>query len=149
MMRVLFVCLGNICRSPSAEGVFRDLAAEAGLAVSTDSAGTSDWHVGSPPYAPMQKAAQARGFDLSDLRARQFTAGDFNQFDLIIGMDHSNLDIIERLRPLGSQTSVRVFTDFAPETGMDHVPDPYYTRDFDQTLDLVQAASRGLIRYLS
>ena len=149
MIRVLFVCLGNICRSPSAEGVFRDLAAEAGLAVETDSAGTSDWHVGSPPYAPMQEAAKTRGFDFSDLRARQFMTGDFDRFDLIIGMDDSNLDNIERLRPPGSQTPVRIFTDFAPETGMNHVPDPYYTRDFDQTLDLVQAASRGLITYLS
>lgn len=147
--RVLFVCLGNICRSPSAEGVFRALAAEAGLKVETDSAGTMDWHVGSPPYGPMQKAAKERGFDLSDLRARQFTARDFDAFDLIIGMDDSNLENIERLRPAGSQTPVQIFTDFASETGMDHVPDPYYTRDFDQTLDLVQAASLGLIARLS
>ncbi|WP_133489233.1 low molecular weight protein-tyrosine-phosphatase [Aliiroseovarius marinus] len=147
--RVLFVCLGNICRSPSAEGVFRALASEAGLKVETDSAGTMDWHVGSPPYGPMQSAAKTRGFDLSDLRARQFTARDFDAFDLIIGMDDSNLENIERLRPAGSQTPVQIFTDFAPETGMDHVPDPYYTRDFDQTLDLVQAASLGLIARLS
>ncbi|MCK0171185.1 low molecular weight protein-tyrosine-phosphatase [Aliiroseovarius sp. S1123] len=147
--RVLFVCLGNICRSPSAEGVFRTLAAEAGLEVVTDSAGTSDWHVGEAPYAPMQAAAKARGVDLSDLRARQFTSRDFETFDLIIGMDDSNLDNIERLRPKGSQTPVQIFTDFAPEVGVDHVPDPYYTRDFDQTLDLVQAASLGLIAQLS
>ncbi|NDW53270.1 low molecular weight protein-tyrosine-phosphatase [Aliiroseovarius sp. PrR006] len=147
--RILFVCLGNICRSPSAEGVFRALAAEAGLEVETDSAGTSDWHVGNPPYAPMQAAAKARGFDLSDLRARQFTARDFEAFDLIIGMDDSNVGSIERLRPAGSQTPVQIFTDFTSETGMDHVPDPYYTRDFDQTLDLVQAASLGLIARLS
>ncbi|SPF75208.1 Low molecular weight protein-tyrosine-phosphatase YfkJ [Aliiroseovarius pelagivivens] len=147
--RVLFVCLGNICRSPSAEGVFRALAGQAGLTVETDSAGTSDWHVGDAPYAPMQSAAKSRGFDLSDLRARQFTARDFEEFDLIIGMDDSNIDNIERLRPSGSQTPVQLFTDFAPETGMDHVPDPYYTRDFDQTLDLVQTASLGLIKQLS
>jgi protein-tyrosine phosphatase len=147
--RVLFVCLGNICRSPSAEGVFRTLAAEAGLEVVTDSAGTSDWHVGEAPYAPMQAAAKARGVDLSDLRARQFTSRDFETFDLIIGMDDSNLDNIERLRPKGSQTPVQIFTDFAPEVGVDHVPDPFYTRDFDQTLDLVQAASLGLIAQLS
>lgn len=147
--RVLFVCLGNICRSPSAEGVFRALAAEVGLKVETDSAGTSDWHVGEAPYAPMQAAAKARGFDLSDLRARQITTRDFEAFDLIIGMDDSNVGNIERLRPVGSQTPVQIFTDFAPEAGMDHVPDPYYTRDFDQTLDLVQAASMGLIARLS
>ena len=147
--RVLFVCLGNICRSPSAEGVCRALAAQAELEVETDSAGTSDWHEGEAPYAPMQAAAKARGFDLSDLRARQFTARDFETFDLIIGMDDSNLDNIELLRPAGSQTPVQLFTEVAPETGMDHVPDPYYTRDFDQTLDLVQAASLGLIARLS
>ncbi|MCK0141658.1 low molecular weight protein-tyrosine-phosphatase [Aliiroseovarius sp. F20344] len=146
--RVLFVCLGNICRSPSAEGVFRALATKAGLDVITDSAGTSNWHVGDPPYTPMQAAAKLRGVDLSDLRARQFTARDFDQFDLIIGMDDSNIDNIEHLRPTGSQTPVRLFTDFAPEAGMDHVPDPYYTRDFDQTLDLVQVASVGLIKHL-
>ncbi|MCK0126496.1 low molecular weight phosphotyrosine protein phosphatase [Gelidibacter sp. F2691] len=145
---VLFVCLGNICRSPSAEGIFRSLATEAGLDVLTDSAGTSNWHVGDPPYVPMQVAAKLRDFDLSDLRARQFTARDFEQFDMIIGMDDSNIDNIENLRPEGSQTPVRLFTDFAPEAGMDHVPDPFYTRDFDQTLDLVQAASVGLIKHL-
>ncbi|WP_424944760.1 low molecular weight protein-tyrosine-phosphatase [Aliiroseovarius crassostreae] len=147
---VLFVCLGNICRSPSAEGVFRTIAADLApdLDLMIDSAGTSDWHVGDAPYAPMQQAARTRGHDLSSLRARQFQAEDFDRFDLIIGMDRDNLANMERLRPAGDQTPLRVFTDFAPETGMDHVPDPYYTRDFDQTLDLVEAASRGLVRYL-
>lgn len=147
---VLFVCLGNICRSPSAEGVFRTVAADLApdLNLVIDSAGTSDWHVGDPPYAPMQRAAKARGHDLSRLRARQFQAEDFDRFDLIIGMDRDNLANMERLRPAGAQTPLHVFTEFAPETGMDHVPDPYYTRDFDQTLDLVEAASRGLVRYL-
>ncbi len=146
-MRILFVCLGNICRSPSAEGVFATLAAD--LDVELDSAGTSDWHVGEPPYDPMQKAARARGYDLSRLRARQFSAVDFDRFDLIIGMDADNLARIEALRPAGSDTTVAVFTDYAPEAGYDHVPDPYYTRDFDQTLDLVEQASRGLIATLS
>lgn len=138
--RILFVCLGNICRSPAAEGVFRTLAPEA----QTDSAGTSDWHVGEPPYGPMQAAAKARGYDLGDLRARQFRAGDFDDFDLIIAMDASNLDNIERLRPAGNDTPVRLFTDYAPGTGMDHVPDPYYTRDFDGVLELIEEASEGL-----
>ncbi len=144
--RVLFVCLGNICRSPSAEGVFAALSK--GLDVQIDSAGTSDWHVGDPPYGPMQAAARARGYDLSPLRARQVSARDFDDFDLIIGMDGDNLSNMERLRPAGNQTPLCVFTDYAPETGADHVPDPYYTRDFDQTLDLVEAASRGLITTL-
>jgi len=144
--RILFVCLGNICRSPTAEGVFAALAAD--LDVALDSAGTSDWHVGEPPHGPMQKAARARGYDLSTLRARQFTAADFDRFDLIIGMDADNLSRIEALRPTGNDTPVAVFTDYAPEAGFDHVPDPYYTRDFDQTLDLVERASQGLIAAL-
>ena len=139
-MRVLFVCLGNICRSPTAEGVFRQIAGD----VATDSAGTSDWHLGEPPYGPMQAAARARGYDLSDLRARQFTAADFDRFDLIIGMDASNIANMERLRPAGNETPVRLFTDYAPERGLQEVPDPYYTRDFDGALDLVEACARGL-----
>ena len=138
-MKILFVCLGNICRSPSAEGVFRDVAPE----VEVDSAGTGAWHVGEPPYGPMQKAARARGYDLSDLRARQFTSEDFETFDLIIGMDESNLTNIERLRPAGNETPVRLFTDYANGRA-DAVPDPYYTRDFDGTLDLIEECARGL-----
>lgn len=138
--RILFVCLGNICRSPAAEGVFRDLAPE----VKTDSAGTGNWHVGDPPYAPMQRAAKARGFDISDLRARQFHAGDFADFDLIVGMDDTNIQNIECLRPAGHHTVVKRFTDYAPKAGMNHVPDPYYTRDFDGVLDLIEQAAGGL-----
>ena len=137
---ILFVCLGNICRSPAAEGVFRALAPN----VHTDSAGTGGWHVGEPPYGAMQKAAQARGIDLSDLRARQFRADDFTRFDLIIAMDAQNLRDIEALRPKGNATPVRLFTDYAPGEGIDQVTDPYYTRDFDGTLDLIEQAAHGL-----
>lgn len=140
-MKVLFVCLGNICRSPAAEGVFRAMAPE----VETDSAGTGSWHVGEPPYGPMQTAARDRGYDLSDLRARQFRAADFERFDLIVGMDDSNLANMERLRPAGNETPVRLFTDYAPESGANEVPDPYYTRDFDGALDLVERCARGLV----
>ncbi|MDQ2094774.1 low molecular weight protein-tyrosine-phosphatase [Rhodalgimonas zhirmunskyi] len=143
-MKVLFVCLGNICRSPAAEGVFRTLA---GGAHEIDSAGTSDWHVGEPPYGPMQAAAGARGIDLSPLRARQFEAGDFTRFDLIIGMDAANIAAIERLRPDGAATPVRLFTDYAQGRGSE-VPDPYYTRDFDGALDLIEACAEGLLRDL-
>lgn len=138
--RILFVCLGNICRSPAAEGVFRALCPEA----ETDSAGTASYHAGEPPYGPMQAAARARGLDISDLRARQFRRADFGSFDLIIAMDASNLENIEALRPAGSETPVRLFTDYAPESGSDHVPDPYYTRDFGGCLDLIEQAARGL-----
>ncbi len=142
--RILFVCLGNICRSPAAEGVFRARAPHH----ASDSAGTAGWHVGNPPYGPMQEAADARGVVLGDLRARQFAAEDFNRFDLIIGMDANNISDIENLRPAGNETPVRLLTDFAPHLGADHVPDPYYTRDFDGALDLIEAAVDGLTDYL-
>jgi len=144
-MRVLFVCLGNICRSPAAEGVFRSVA---GDAHHIDSAGTSDWHVGDPPYGPMQAAARARGVDLSPLRARQFTAADFDIFDLVIAMDAENLSNMERLRPPGNATELHLFTDYAPDTGANHVPDPYYTRDFDGALDLIETCATGLAHAL-
>ncbi len=96
----------------------------------------------------MQKAALARGIRLDDLRARQFVAADFNQFDLIIGMDADNIADIEALRPAGNQTPVRLLTDFAPHSGADHVPDPYYTRDFDGSLDLIEIAVEGLDAHL-
>lgn len=146
--RVLFVCLGNICRSPAAEAVFRNLALSAELKVIADSAGTGDWHVGNAPYGPMQSAARQRGFELSKLRARQFRLQDFSEFDLILAMDRENVAAIEALRPRGNDTPVRLFLDYLPEAGIDEVPDPYFTRDFDQALDLVEAASAGLIAQL-
>ncbi len=142
--RILFVCLGNICRSPAAEGAFRARAPHH----ATDSAGTSGWHIGDPPYGPMQDAARARGLNLGDLRARKFITADFDRFDLIIGMDDNNIADIEALRPPGNKTPVRLLTDFAPETGADHVPDPYYTRDFDDALDLIETAVNGLKTHL-
>lgn len=142
--KILFVCLGNICRSPAAEGVFRQMCPGA----ETDSAGTGGWHVGEPPYGPMQQAARARGYDLSDLRARQFRRNDFDLFDLIVVMDDANLRDVEALRPPANETPVRLFTDYVPDSGADHVPDPYYTRDFDGALDLIERASEGLKRAL-
>ncbi|WP_109313468.1 low molecular weight protein-tyrosine-phosphatase [Ruegeria sp. AU67] len=142
--RILFVCLGNICRSPAAEGAFRARAPHH----ATDSAGTSGWHIGAPPYGPMQMAALSRGIQLEDLRARQFVPADFDRFDLIIGMDADNIADIEALRPAGNETPVRPLTDFAPHIGADHVPDPYYTRDFDGALDLIEAAVEGLDAHL-
>jgi protein-tyrosine phosphatase len=138
-MKVLFVCLGNICRSPSAEGVFREISD-----CVTDSAGTGGWHVGAPPYGPMLEAAARRGYDFSDLRARQFRREDFADFDLIVGMDDANIRDIETLRPSGNKTPVQLFTNFAPELGAKQVPDPYYTRDFDGALDLIESCAKGL-----
>lgn len=141
-MRILFVCLGNICRSPTAEGVLRALDPT----LTIDSAGTSDWHIGSPPYAPAVDAAARRGYDLAPLRARQFVADDFCGFDLILAMDGKNLHDIERLRPSKSGTEVRLFLDYAEGRQGQDVPDPYYTRDFDGALDLIEFAAKGLLK---
>ena len=149
MTRILFVCLGNICRSPSAEGVVRTVAGKAGLKVTLDSAGTGDWHTGEPPCPGMVEACARRDFDISRLRARQMHPDDFSRFDLIIGMDPSNIDDIEAIRPTGSATPVRMFTDYAPETGATHIPDAYYTRDYDGALDLIEACAAGLTRDLA
>ncbi|MGJ8623228.1 MAG: low molecular weight protein-tyrosine-phosphatase [Yoonia sp.] len=132
-MRVLFVCLGNICRSPAAEGVMRALAPDWTI----DSAGTGGWHVGDPPYGPMQEAAKARGIHLGDLRARQFSTADFEDFDLIVAMDRQNRADIEALRPAGNATPVRLMADR-------DVPDPYYTRNFDVALDMIADAAKAL-----
>ena len=131
-MRVLCVCLGNICRSPAAEAAMR------ARGVDVDSAGTGGWHVGKPPYQPMQVAGRAFGRDLSTLRARQFSAADFANFDLILAMDEENAADIERLRPSGSITPVRLFADRA-------VPDPYYTRDFQGAWQIIEEAADRLI----
>ncbi len=140
---ILFVCLGNICRSPAAEATVRALAPHLKL----DSAGTGAWHIGEPPYAPMQAAAQRRGIDMSDLRARQFQQQDFWNFDLIIAMDSDNIANIERQRPRNCETQVRLFTDFC-NTAETAIPDPYYTRDFDGALDLVARCAQGLVAEL-
>jgi len=138
---ILFVCLGNICRSPAAEAVFRALSDGTGAGIAVDSAGILDLHVGNPPYGPMITHAAARGVDLSHLRARQFCAADFDAFDLIITMDAQNLADAERLRPPG--------LGYAPETGIQNVPDPYYTGDFEAALDLIEQASHGLLKSLT
>lgn len=139
--RILFVCLGNICRSPAAEAVLR-----ARSDAPCDSAGTGDWHVGAPPYAPMRAALEARGFDAAALRARQVTAADFAAFDLIVAMDPQNAADLEALRPTGrgAQTPVRLLTSYLAE-GPDAVPDPYFTRDFDGALDLIDRAVAAMI----
>jgi protein-tyrosine phosphatase len=142
MTRILFVCLGNICRSPAAEGVTRAMAAARGLGLVLDSAGTGDWHVGNPAHPPMVAAAHARGWDLSALRARQIARADFDRFDLILAMDRANLAAIERLRPPGGATPVRLFL------GEAEVPDPYLDGSFDAALALVEAGAARLLDQL-
>lgn len=153
--RLLFVCQGNICRSPLAEGVFAHMAAEAGLgdAFHLDSAGTAGWNVGNPPDSRALAVAAARGIDISHLRARQVTRDDFGRFDLVLAMDEDNL---QTLRGLAGDRSgdpgarIRPFLDFAPDMGLAGVPDPYYggRQGFEDVLDMLEAASRGLLAHL-
>lgn len=147
-MRVLFVCLGNICRSPTAEGVFRHRAQQAGLAerVTVDSAGTSDWHLGKAPDGRSAQAAAARGYDLSSLRGRQVQPEDFARFDLILAMDHDNLSHLQKLRPAGSGAELDLFLR-RYQLALDEVPDPYYggADGFEQVLDLIEQASDALL----
>lgn len=145
---ILFVCLGNICRSPTAHGVFATLARQAQLDVYIESAGTGGWHVGDPPDARAMQEAAVRGYDLSSLRAQQVKSEDFDRFDLIIAMDHSNMAALERLRPMGNLTETALFLSYA-KTDRAEVPDPYYEGGFDLVLDLIEEASRGLIARLS
>ena len=151
-MRILFVCLGNICRSPTAEGVFTAVAAREApdLRVEVDSAGTASYHVGQAPDPRTRAAALRRGYDLSPLRARVVEPPDFERFDLILAMDHENLSDLKRRAPRSAQERVRLFLEFAPELGTTDVPDPYYggPNGFEEVLDLVEAASRGLIRHV-
>ena len=142
---ILFVCLGNICRSPAAEGVVRDRAAARGMDLTLDSAGTGDWHVGDPPHPPMIAAARARGVDLTALRGRQVTADDFRRFDLILAMDAQNLSDLGRIRPADATADLAAFTDHHPDPAVTAVPDPYYTGDFDGALDLIETAADGLL----
>jgi protein-tyrosine phosphatase len=132
--RILCVCLGNICRSPTAEAVLRARLPGARI----DSAGTAGWHMGNPPYGPAMQAAASRGYDLTDQRARQVNVADFNRFDLILAMDRQNLADLEALAPADTTAELRLFLD--PLGGGD-VPDPYFTRDFDGALDLIERAA--------
>jgi protein-tyrosine phosphatase len=151
-VKILFVCLGNICRSPTAEGVFLHLLQRQApeLKVTVDSAGTAGYHIGAAPDARSQRHALLRGIDLSGLRARQLTPQDHRQFDLILAMDADNLAAINAHRPRGATARVQLFMDYAPELGESQVPDPYYggESDFERVLDLTDAAARGLIRAL-
>jgi protein-tyrosine phosphatase len=150
-MKVLFVCLGNICRSPTAEGVVRAIAAREfpGIGIELDSAGTADYHVGEPPDRRSIATARRRGYEISGLRARQVAATDFARFDHILAMDRANLAELER-RAGGGRARVGLFMAYAPGQG-DEVPDPYHggVEDFERVVDLCEAAARGLMAALS
>jgi protein-tyrosine phosphatase len=146
---ILFVCMGNICRSPTAQGVFRDMVDKQGLSeyISTDSAGTINYHAGSKPDRRARETAVKRGLDLSDLRARMVTSDDFERFDYVIAMDRSNYADLEAICPPGREERLHLFLDFAPDQPIREVPDPYYggVAGFDRVFDLVEEASRGLL----
>lgn len=151
-MRVLFVCLGNICRSPTAEVVLRTVAAREApeLELEVDSAGTAAYHVGEPPDPRTREAAARRGYDLTAPRARIVEPADFERFDLILAMDREILRVLRRRAPKTAHQRLRLFLEFAPEAGPEDVPDPYYggPNGFEEVLDLVEAATRALLAHL-
>lgn len=149
MTRVLFVCLGNICRSPTAEAVFRTRAAAADLPCAADSAGTGAWHEGEAPDRRAQSEARKRGYDLSHQRARKATAEDFRDFDMIFAMDRSNLASLSRLHPKNGGARLSLFLDLLPTQSLRDVPDPYYEDGFDKVLDLIEDGCDALIRQIS
>lgn len=146
---VLFVCLGNICRSPTAHGVFEAQVASAGLAdrVWIDSAGTGAWHVGEAPDSRATAAALERGYHLEHLRARQVSREDFQRFDYLLAMDRQNLQVLNSLAPADARARPRLFLEFARRSESREVPDPYYGVDggFQHVLDLVEDACEGLL----
>lgn len=150
--KVLFVCMGNICRSPTAESVFRRYVNIAGLSglVTIDSAGTHGYHLGSPPDARTVAAAAKRRYDLNGLKARRVREADFADFDYLLAMDRANLDYLTEKCPPGHHGKLRLFLDYAPEAVHREVPDPYYggIEGFELVLDLVEQASEGLLDHL-
>jgi protein-tyrosine phosphatase len=149
---VCFVCLGNICRSPTAEAVMLHMVGEAGLAdrIDIDSAGTGDWHIGEAPDARAQQAGGRRGYDLAPLRARQIGAKDFERFDLVVAMDDANVSALENVCPPASRDKIRLLMEFAPQMNTRVVADPYFGGEagFETVLDQCEAACAGLLAAL-
>jgi protein-tyrosine phosphatase len=150
---VLFVCTGNICRSPTAEAIFRKLVADAGLSetILADSAGTHAYHVGEAPDPRAQDAAARRGYDLSVLRARRIDRTDFQRFDLIVAMDRSHLSMLSRMAEPAAAQKLKLMMSYAKRFRQQDVPDPYYgaPREFEEVLDLLEDAALGLFERLS
>ena len=148
-IKVLFVCMGNICRSPTAHGIFRKMVEDAGLQaqIEIDSAGTHAYHVGNPPDSRSLQTGRGRGLDFSDLSARQAKSADFDNFDYVLAMDKDNFRNLKAICPEGQESRLYMFMDFAPHLKIKEVPDPYYGGDsgFEQVFDMVEAASKGLL----
>lgn len=155
-MKILFVCMGNICRSPTAEGVVRARLLEAvrvhgaEIDIELDSAGTHSYHAGHPPDRRAMEAASRRGVDLSPIRARLVEENDFSRFDLILAMDRDNLAHLEEVCPPEYRDRLKLYMEFSGNPGFDEVPDPYYggLNGFERVLDLVEEAAEGLIRHV-
>ena len=148
-IRVLFVCMGNICRSPTAQGVFETLVSQASLTdhIQVDSAGTHAYHVGEPPDARAAEAALRRGVDLSPQKARRVAPVDFVEFDYVLAMDRSNYEDLSAQCEPGELSKLRLFLEFAPDLGVHEVPDPYYggATGFERVLDMIEEAAQGLL----
>ena len=151
-MNILFVCTGNICRSPTGEAVLRRMTEAAGLgdAVTIDSCGTHAYHTGEPPDARARDAGAQRGYDFSGQYARKLSPADFDRFDLILAVDGGHFDRLMRAAPATHADRIRLFLDFAPGTGRRDVPDPYYgsREDYELALDLIEAGCRGIVAML-
>ncbi|MEM6415125.1 MAG: low molecular weight protein-tyrosine-phosphatase [Pseudomonadota bacterium] len=149
MKKVLCVCLGNICRSPAAEGILRASAEKRKIPILVDSAGTGGWHVGRPPDARMVQAASRRGYDLTTQRARQVALSDFYEFDYVLAMDESNLADLQDMAPPNSETALHLFLAFSEVTQRE-TPDPYYggASGFEHVLDLVEQGAAGFLDFL-
>ncbi len=149
-INVLFVCMGNICRSPTAEGVFAQILKDEGLerVVGVDSAGTHAYHVGEEPDPRSQKTASKRGISLQHLKARKAVAEDFERFDYVLAMDRDNYHGLEKICPPGAEHKLQLFLSYAPNLETDEVPDPYYggPTGFDRVLDMIEEASNGLLQ---
>lgn len=152
MLKVLFVCMGNICRSPTAQGVFEALLKNEGLHthIDVDSAGTHAYHVGEPPDPRAIRAAARRGIDISAQSARTVTSADFEEFDYVLAMDRNNHALLLAICPQSHQSKLTLLLEYAPHLGLSEVPDPYYggSNGFEQVLDLVEAASQGLLTHI-
>ena len=152
VISVLFVCTGNICRSPTADGIFAKMVEEAGLAahITVDSCGTTGYHVGEPPDRRAIQEARKRGYNLAHLRARKLSAADFENFDYLIAMDDGHLDALERACPKQYRDRVKLFLDYHPSRQGQSVPDPYYggTQGFIHVLDLIEETSHNLLAEL-
>jgi len=151
MIKVLFVCMGNICRSPTAHGVFQAMVDEQGLgeSIQVESAGTHSYHIGSPPDSRSQATARERGLDLSGLHARRFVSSDFVEFDYLLGMDQGNISDMHAIRPDDASARLQLMLEYSDQFQQREVPDPYFSNEgFDLVFDMVDDASRGLLRHI-